>query len=160
MRERNQKNFARARVSENPPISRQNNPHLLVVLADFAETTLAPVKVELCNANIISQTKERAWFYDENVRSARFYKFFGFLSTRITVSFFGRGPLFFLVGSPLFFLSSISTLSRRSLVLVLGKRTQKRETNFSRSTSEEVVKCSGVKRVSLSSSDTRVNIYV
>jgi len=122
--------------SENPPISRQNNPHLLVVLADFAETTLAPVKVELCNANIISQTKERAWFYDENVCSARLYKFFGF-SPRITVSFFGRatpfvGNFFFSFGSPPL-LSSISTLSLVLVVgvLVLGKRTQKRETNFS-----------------------------
>jgi len=52
--ERKTKKMSRAYVSENPPISRQNNPHLRVVLADFAETTLAPVKVELCNANIIS----------------------------------------------------------------------------------------------------------
>jgi len=70
--ERKTKKMSRAYVSENPPISRQNNPHLRVVLADFAETTLAPVKVELCNANIISQTtKKRAWFCDETLLSLR-----------------------------------------------------------------------------------------
>ena len=139
MRERNQKNFARARVSENPPISRQNNPHLLVVLADFAETTLAPVKVELCNANIISQTKNVCFGCDDKLHAlinflVCFFRFQPYLF------FFGphKGENFSVFGDLLFsFLRFRLSLVKEERSCPLGgrwerdqKRRKETKTNF------------------------------